>query len=148
MCQVQRVTNSCGHINDHVLMSCYLAKDVTPSPPPSHLSYTVTNFQESYNSASATFAIYTSQSERQLQSEGKGHGKDESSSIRSGKSRTSGTLSQGLDSNKNKKEEQEDMIQRFGFEARNQPYCKLTVPKVLDSPKGFKCMVYACGRAD
>jgi hypothetical protein len=147
MCQVQRVTNSCGHINDHVLMSCYLAKDVTPSPPPSHLSFTITNFQESYNSASATFAIYTSQRERQLQSEDKDQGKDESSSIWSGKSRTSGSLSQGPNSNKNKKDE-EDMIQRFGFEARNQPYCKLTVPKVLNSPEGFKCMVYACGRAD
>ncbi|KAL4736567.1 hypothetical protein BDV11DRAFT_172776 [Aspergillus similis] len=148
MCQVQRVTNSCGHINDHVLMSCYFAKDVTPSPPPSHLSSTVTNFQESYNSASAIFAIYTSQSKRQPQIEGKDRGKGESSSIRSGKPRSSGSLSQALDSDKNKEKEEEDMIQRFGFEARNQPYCKLTVPKVLDSPKGFKCMVYACGRAD
>ncbi|KAL4991305.1 hypothetical protein BDW68DRAFT_152440 [Aspergillus falconensis] len=84
-----------------------------------------------------------SQSEHQPQS----LGRHASNSVRSGKSKIPTTLAQGLDSDKGRKEEEEDMIQRFGFDARNQPYCKLTVPKVLDSPKGFKCMVYACGMA-
>ncbi|KAL5002310.1 hypothetical protein BDV10DRAFT_181523 [Aspergillus recurvatus] len=145
MCQAQRVTNSCGHINDHVLMPCYLAKDVTPSPPASPPSSTFTIAQEPYTSTSlsASVATNTSQSERQPQSQGR----DESNSVRSGKSKIPTALTQGLSSGKDKKEE-EDMIQRFGFDARNQPYCKLTVPRVLDSPNGFKCMVYACGRAD
>ncbi|KAL4979290.1 hypothetical protein BDW66DRAFT_111276 [Aspergillus desertorum] len=145
MCQVQRLTNSCGHINDHVLMPCYLAKDVTPSPPTSPPSSIFTITQKSYTSASASTspAGYT-HSENQP----KFRGRDESNSTRSGKSKIPTALSQQLDSDKNKKQGDEDMIQRFGFDARNQPYCKLTVPKVLGSPKGFKCMVYACGRAD
>lgn len=33
MCQVQRVTNTCGHRNDHVLMSCRTAKSFLESSP-------------------------------------------------------------------------------------------------------------------
>lgn len=33
MCSVTRVTNSCGHINDHVEMVCRDAKPVSPSQP-------------------------------------------------------------------------------------------------------------------
>ena len=32
MCQVTRVTNSCGHVNDHVFMTCRHAKKRSPSP--------------------------------------------------------------------------------------------------------------------
>src|SRR5215471_16805995 len=32
MCQVQRVINSCGHINDHVLLTCRIGKPRSPSP--------------------------------------------------------------------------------------------------------------------
>lgn len=82
MCNVQRVTNTCGHINDHVLMSCYAA-----------------------NGAVARAAV------------------DPQAAAA------------------------ENVIQNAGFHARNQPYCKSKTPKVLDSPKGFKCMVLGCGRA-
>ncbi|KAL6236912.1 hypothetical protein BDW75DRAFT_238852 [Aspergillus navahoensis] len=144
MCQVQRVTNSCGHINDHVLMPCYLAKDVTPSPPNSPPSSTFTITQEPWTSVSASASAATNPSRNKRQSQGS----NESNSVRSGKSKIPAALTHGLNSDKYKKAEEEDMIQRFGFGARNQPYCKLTAPKVLDSPKGFKCMVHACGRAD
>lgn len=33
MCHVQRVTNSCGHQNDHVLLVCRVAKAALASPP-------------------------------------------------------------------------------------------------------------------
>ncbi|RDW86402.1 uncharacterized protein DSM5745_03044 [Aspergillus mulundensis] len=158
MCHVQRVTNSCGHINDHVLMACYLAKDVTPSPSPSPTPSTFTITQESYTSISAPSADASkreqqSQSQTQHQDKG-GHTqsreKGESSSIRSersGKSKISMAQIQGRGECLSISEE-EDMIQRLGFDARNQPYCKLKFPKALDSPKGFKCMVFTCGRVD
>ncbi|OJJ71927.1 hypothetical protein ASPBRDRAFT_581789 [Aspergillus brasiliensis CBS 101740] len=28
MCHIQRVSNSCGHVNDHVLLACHIAKAV------------------------------------------------------------------------------------------------------------------------
>ncbi|KAL3453862.1 hypothetical protein BJX65DRAFT_301675 [Aspergillus insuetus] len=31
MCQVQRVVNSCGHTNDHIIMACRFAKSASPS---------------------------------------------------------------------------------------------------------------------
>lgn len=31
MCRVTRVTNSCGHINDHVEMVCHYAKPISPT---------------------------------------------------------------------------------------------------------------------
>ena len=33
MCRVTRVTNSCGHVNDHVEMVCKDAKPVSPIEP-------------------------------------------------------------------------------------------------------------------
>ncbi len=37
MCRVTRVTNSCGHINDHVEMVCHQAKPVSPAEPGAEL---------------------------------------------------------------------------------------------------------------
>lgn len=33
MCRVTRVTNCCGHVNDHVEMVCHYAKPVSPREP-------------------------------------------------------------------------------------------------------------------
>jgi hypothetical protein len=86
MCSVQRVTNSCGHINDHVSMSCYIANEAAA--------------QEAKNPLAKANLNET------------------------------------------------DKIQRYGFDARNKPYCKSKEPKALASPKGFQCMVAGCGKAD
>ncbi|RDH34485.1 hypothetical protein BDQ94DRAFT_141560 [Aspergillus welwitschiae] len=31
MCHIQRVSNSCGHVNDHVLLACHIAKAAADS---------------------------------------------------------------------------------------------------------------------
>jgi hypothetical protein len=36
MCHVHRITNTCGHRNDHVLLTCRTAKSILESPSSSH----------------------------------------------------------------------------------------------------------------
>lgn len=86
MCNVQRVTNSCRHINDHVLMTCHAANKAVA--------------QQAANPRAPA------------------------------------------------KDNESDVIQRSGFDARTNPYCKAKAPKDLKLPKGFQCMVPGCGRAD
>ncbi|KAL4810428.1 hypothetical protein BDV18DRAFT_156791 [Aspergillus unguis] len=119
MCHVQRVTNSCGHINDHVLMSCYHAKDTEASPPPSP-SPSPSPSPVLNQVQSRIKQIKTQPTERK----------------------------KFMDGGNTSTAEEKDMIQRSGFDARTQPYCKLRIPKVLESPRGFKCMVHMCGVAD
>ncbi|KAH8423874.1 uncharacterized protein LDX57_001626 [Aspergillus melleus] len=52
MCQVQRVLNTCGHRNDHVLLSCHLARLVLPQPEPiSHRQPATATTQQSLGTA-------------------------------------------------------------------------------------------------
>ncbi|KAL2868310.1 uncharacterized protein BJX67DRAFT_380120 [Aspergillus lucknowensis] len=125
MCHVQRVINSCGHINDHILMACRFAKDAPPSPEPSSL----------------TSASHPRKSTSPIQVQGK----DEAGKISSTTEENHGKLEQGGDIADS---EAKDMIQRSGFDARTQPYCIHANIKELGSPMGFRCMFYGCGRAN
>ncbi|KAL4915307.1 hypothetical protein BDW62DRAFT_203769 [Aspergillus aurantiobrunneus] len=131
MCHVQRVTNTCGHINDHVLMACHIAK--TRAPSPEHCPTSSTIFAATHGTRTSTTQ---SQNQNQTQSQCEGysfHFTETTQERRNGEQ---------------VEEEEEDMIQRSGFDARTRPYCKAKHTKMLDSPKGFKCMVSWCGRAD
>lgn len=121
MCKVQRVTNSCGHRNDHVLLVCHIAK--APSPP---LSPHQSDFDSSDLSISdpAYNGLYE---RRHLIAWPIGDPRAPNS--------TETTTADNNPVNK-------------GFHACTEPYCIYASIRELDSPKGFKCMVSGCGRAD
>jgi hypothetical protein len=125
MCHVQRVTNTCGHRNDHIIMACYIVKEASPSPDPSPTSASSPQGQQSaethtHQSSSACCCSNQAQTQNQDQD----------------------TAAASANANP------DDKIARTGFDARTQPYCINAFIKELDSPAGFKCMVYRCGRAD
>ncbi|KAL2827026.1 hypothetical protein BDW59DRAFT_160608 [Aspergillus cavernicola] len=120
MCHIQRVTNTCGHINDHITLSCHLAKDIESSPEPSSPASspsTVTHQHETKPKGQPTRTTTTT------------------------KALTTST-------SKPKPNNAPDRIARSGFDARTQPYCIWAKIHELKSAQGFKCMVFGCGRAD
>ncbi|KAL4873425.1 hypothetical protein BDV12DRAFT_192407 [Aspergillus spectabilis] len=144
MCQVQRVVNACGHTNDHVLMQCHFAKDATPSPE---------------SSPTASSFAQAGQGQEQAQT-------TSSTPLTSPTGAGTGTSSRALTTTPTATYSSSyppsptththggtgearvlDMIQREGFDARNQPYCIIALPKELKSAKGFKCMVVGCEKA-
>ncbi|KAL4969729.1 uncharacterized protein BDV14DRAFT_195980 [Aspergillus stella-maris] len=165
MCYVQRVINTCGHINDHVQMVCHLAKGATPSPDTSPTTCAFATKekakckksvcmqgQEPHTKRSSE-SKSQSQSQNQTQSQGQIQIMKQSSTTTtthgSYKVARKGTVEVIFEEREEEyTEDREDMIQRTGFDARTEPYCISRVPRPLDSPCGFKCMVSGCGRAD
>ncbi|KAL4928411.1 uncharacterized protein BDV17DRAFT_291627 [Aspergillus undulatus] len=157
MCHVQRVTNTCGHVNDHVLMACHLAKSATPSPESSPTSCTFPTTTLCRDQKPKDMKTRCSSRERQGQNtkeiRGKNQGRNESSTqgqAHASEEKKVKAIAAATTSEKEDKGDYEyqDMIQREGFDARTGPYCKLKVPRILPSPCGFKCMVFGCGKAD
>lgn len=112
MCQVQRVINSCGHRNDHVLLTCHTEKrrsfllennvdPIVPGEDPDQLIAPVPAVELSHSTSPHN------------------------------------------DSNDSAAASNSD-----GFDARTEPYCANAIIHVLDSPKGFECMVPRCFTAD
>ncbi|KAL4800481.1 hypothetical protein BDV19DRAFT_384298 [Aspergillus venezuelensis] len=168
MCYVQRVINTCGHINDHVQMVCHLAKGATPSPDTSPTACAFAAKEKGNCKKSVCKQGQEPQNKRSSQSKSQSHSQSQSqnqgqiqimkqsSTITAAhepyKVAGKGTVEVILEEREEEEyeytEDREDMIQRTGFDARTEPYCISRVPRPLDSPCGFKCMVSGCGRAD
>ncbi|KAL4958252.1 hypothetical protein BDW69DRAFT_179849 [Aspergillus filifer] len=159
MCYVQRVINTCGHINDHVQMVCHLAKSATPSPDTSPTTCAFAAKEKGKDKSVCKQAQKAqnkrlSQSKSPIQSQGQiqitKHSSTTTTTQESYKAAKRGSVEVILEEREEVEyfEDREDMIQRTGFDARTGPYCKRKVPRPLDSPCGFKCMVAGCGRAD
>ncbi|PWY87834.1 hypothetical protein BO94DRAFT_585316 [Aspergillus sclerotioniger CBS 115572] len=99
MCHVQRVLNTCGHINDHVFLACHIAKAAAALLAPSDINGGCDSFQPQFL-----------------------------------KNFPAGTIW--------------ERISTTGYHAVTQPYCTDGRVYCLRSPRGFKCMVDGCGRAD
>lgn len=120
MCRVTRVTNSCGHVNDHVEMVCHFAKPVSPEEPGAVLAdstnrpdlRTAPRYQDLMKLARPISPCPAS--------------------------RVSVTPTAN--------EENHD---HGGFHASTQPYCIYTTPRILTLQhllKEYKCMVEGCER--
>lgn len=119
MCHVQRVVNTCGHRNDHVILLCHFARAgyqlADPiSDPNSNLSCPSTNTE----TTSATLASTEND-------HGSSHHQDNGNEDGDGDDAAS---------------------EQRGFHACTEPYCVYASVRTLDSPVGFRCMVEGCGR--
>ncbi|KKK16316.1 hypothetical protein ARAM_001769 [Aspergillus rambellii] len=135
MCQVQRVVNSCGHRNDHVLISCYFAKNAFPSPSASRPDNT------NNTSASGTSTGDTTSPAAAITTAAALAADADADTTTSSTSQTQRVPTQP-------QPQMADKIAKSGFDARTGPYCVYANIRTLVSPRGFMCMVHSCGRAD
>lgn len=133
MCQVQRVLNTCGHKNDHVLLTCHLARRVLPQPEPS------ASYPSSQRRQEASQHEHEDEHQDQGQGQGLGHRSGSDTNSPPPPAQQTAILSiTGV----------EIAIASTGFQACSQPYCIFARIRELTSPVGFMCMVEGCGRAD
>lgn len=134
MCHVQRVTNTCGHRNDHVSLCCRFAKAgynlaVPIRDPNSNLSYPTTSITTTTTDFTATTTTTTT-------------GNDTSAIHYHSHSVHQDTTDGGGDP------AAATAVAHRGFHACTQPYCIYASVRMLESPAGFMCMVDGCGKAD
>ncbi|KAL4885049.1 hypothetical protein BJY04DRAFT_214930 [Aspergillus karnatakaensis] len=146
MCRVQRVKNTCGHINDHVLMTCHVAKVASSSfssEPNPTISSPAEGDEDQIILSNSSITIATT-STTDTRAEGasinpEAGARTATTTYSSSYPSSSADMDRGM---------VVDMIQRTGFDARTGPYCTFSKPKMLDEAQGFKCMVAGCERAD
>jgi hypothetical protein len=144
MCQVQRVTNGCGHVNDHILMMCRLAKAASSfsSSAPGILQ-NLTNVQQGSNASTITTVTITTPTSPQTASM-QGHPPQ-------------GVIMASLTSPSNQENlpprregSESSAVLCLGVPGRchawDEAYCINAIIRHLSSAKGFECMVPGCGR--
>lgn len=152
MCRVQRVVNTCGHVNDHVLMTCRVARARSPSPLPAAASgnhsslngvplgtlstQTPAQVNAAAGASSALGLVMPSLTISQGHAVTPTHQTENSAP-------NSGTTSQG---------DSQSIVVGTGqpglAHASTHPYCTTADIKHLSSAEGFQCMVPGCGRAN
>lgn len=136
MCQVQRVVNSCGHKNDHVLLVCHVAKMQTLSLSSysgnGNCNRNCTNpmvIPSFCSQLAVPIPITDSPDLKSAHHHHRPHHNDNNNNLKCS-SVAGNTITTG------------------GFHAYTEPYCIYATIRTLDSPKGFKCMVNGCETAD
>jgi hypothetical protein len=146
MCRVQRVVNSCAHVNDHVLMTCREAKPRSPSPSAAPVS----GFQ---SLSSVPLGALNAQTPAQLNAAAH-HGTGSlvdlvvpSLIIRPASQQTENTPpNNGTGDQGNGQSIVVGTGQPGLSHASTQPYCTGADIKHLSTAAGFECMVPGCGR--
>lgn len=144
MCHVQRVTNTCGHRNDHVSLCCRFAKAgyslaVPISDPNSNLSYPTTSITTMTTDFTSTTTTTTATGDDKSSMHYHSHSVHQNTVEGAGDGDPPAAATAAITAS---------AVAHRGFHACTQPYCIYASVRMLESPVGFMCMVDGCGRAD
>lgn len=127
MCQVQRVTNTCGHRNDHVSLNCHFGKTGR------HLAVPISDPNSKRSTVNT--ATTTTVTSRSAGTAGNSHSIEDRGGV--------AAVAAGGEKNN-----ETAAVDYGGFHAWTRPYCIFASIRRLDSPAGFMCMVEGCEKAD